>query len=421
VTTVTTALDQQAADERRIAVRALLRRPLLLERADPIAFANVRRHVRWLRSELFALTGYELVVHSGGWARLRKRSIDRDDPRPLRHPPAGRHARRSTATDRWPELERRQYVLLALTCAVLCRGHRYVSLQKLVDAVRALAADERITADLLGSERRAYVGVLLWLEEHGALERRDGSERALDAWRDQDLDADLLWRVNAPLVADLLGAARPLEPGTTVKGLFDDAREYASADDRRNLRGKWRLARRLLEQSVVYADDLDDDERAWWRTKRAWTEERCAELTGLHVERRREGTMLVDATAESGRALSDLRFPDNRGAHRTQMALLLCVELTARLRAGEETVPRSELLVLAERHARTYAANWRLAEDDCAAARELGEEAIALLAGHRLLADDGTALRPRPAICRFGHARPREHRDDANPLQETLL
>jgi uncharacterized protein (TIGR02678 family) len=420
VTTVTGALDQQAADERRAAARALLRRPLLLERADPSAFANVRRHAPWLRTALFELTGYELVVHPGGWARLRKRAIDRRDPRPLRHPPASRWARRSTATDRWPELERRQYVLLALTCAVLCRGHRYISLHRLVDAVRALAADERITTDLLGSDRRPYVGVLLWLEEHGALERRDGSEAALDAWRDQDLDADLLWRVAAPLVADLLGAARPLEPGITVTTLFDDSREFASADDRRNLRGKWRLARRLLEQSVVYADDLDEDERAWWRSKRAWTEERCAELTGLHVERRREGTMLVDRTAESGRALSDLRFPDNRGARRTQMALLLCAELSVRLRAGEDTVQRADVLAAAERHVSRYAVNWRLAANDAAAARELGEEAIALLAAHRLLVDDGAALRPRPAICRYGGAAPSEARSEIEPAQETL-
>lgn len=413
---VGSALDQQSADERRAAVRALLRRPLLLERADPAAFANVRRHLRWLRRELYDLTGYELVVHPRGWARLRKRALDRHDARPLRYPPPSRHARRTTAVDRWPELDRRQYVLLALTCAVLRRGHRYVSLRDLVDAVRGLAADERIVADLLGRDRRAYVGVLLWLEEHGGLERRDGGERALDAWRDQNLEADLLWQVNGPLVADLLGVARPIDASTTVASLFDDAREYASADDRRNLRGKWRLARRLLEQSVVYVDDLDEDERAWWRTKRAWTEERCAELTDLRVERRREGTLLADTSAESGRALSDLRFPDNRGARRTQMALLLCVELAARLKRGELTAPRADVLGVAERHARTYAANWRL-DGERAAALELGEDAIALLAGHRLLADEGAVLRPRPAICRFGHARPQAPRH----TQESLL
>ncbi len=81
------------------------------------------------------------------------------------------------------------------------------------------------------------------------------------------------------LPVDLLGAARPIDATTTVAALFEDEREYASADDRRNLRGKWRLARRLLEQSAVYVEDLDDDARAWWRSKRAWTERRCAELT----------------------------------------------------------------------------------------------------------------------------------------------
>jgi uncharacterized protein (TIGR02678 family) len=415
-------VEQQHADERRAAVRALLRRPLLSQRTDAAAFAHVRRHVRWLRTELYDVAGYELAVHPGGWARLRKRAIDPHDPRVLRHPPSGRWARRSTATDRWPAFDRRQYTLLALTCAVLCRGYRYVSLQRLVDAVRALAADEGLPIDLLGSDRRAYVGVILWLEHHGALEHRDGGEQALDAWREQDLDADLLWSVQAPLVADVLGAARPIDATTTVAALFDDEREYASADDRRNLRGKWRLARRLLEQSAVYVEDLDEDERAWWRSKRAWTEQRCAELTGLEVERRREGTMLVDRTAESGRALSDLRFPDNRGARRTQMALLLCAELAARLRAGEDALPRAEVLALAESHARLYAANWRLGEGDRQQALELAEEAIELLHSHRMVRDAGATLHPRPAICRFGHARPQEASARAgDPLQETLL
>jgi uncharacterized protein (TIGR02678 family) len=416
MTTVDAILDEQLADERRAAVRALLRRPLLRQTADPTAFAHVRRHARWLRTELYALAGYELTVHPSGWARLRKRGLDPRDRRPLRHPPTSRWARRSTAVDRWPALSRRQYVLLALTSAVLCRGHRYVTLRTLVDEVRALADDERIPLDVYGSERRPYVGILLWLEEHGALERRDGTDQALDAWREQDLDADLLWQVNTPLVADLLGSARPLEPETTLDDLFDDTREYLTADDHRNTRGKWRLARRLLEQSVVYVEDLDDDERAWWRTKRSWTEERCAELTGLHVERRREGTMLVDATAEPGRALSDLRFPNNRPARDTQLALLLCAELAGRLRASGETVLRADVLAAGERLCRAYAANWRLPEDDRDAALAACEESLAVLAAHDFVSDDGVALRIRPAVCRFAHVRA-----PAPDVQETLL
>jgi uncharacterized protein (TIGR02678 family) len=417
MTTVGVLIDEQLSDERRAAVRALLRRPLLRQATDPVAFGHVRRHARWLRTELHALAGYELTVHPSGWARLRKRGLDPLDRRPLRHPPTSRWARRSTAVDRWPELSRRQYVLLALTCAVLCRGHRYMSLRTLVDEVRALADDQRIPLDLYGMDRRPYVGILLWLEEHGGLERRDGSEQALDAWREQDLDADLLWQVNAPLVADLLGAARPLQPTTTVADLFDDTREYVTADDRRNTRGKWRLARRLLEQSVVYVDDLDDDERAWWRTKRSWTEDRCSELTGLQVERRREGTMLIDTTAEPGRALSDLRFPNNRPARDTQLALLLCVELARRLRVYGETVLRAEILTDGERLCSAYAANWRLPEGDRDAALAACEESLSLLVGHGFIVDDGAALRIRPAVCRFAHVRA----PDPDAGQGTLL
>src|SRR5919201_1672376 len=90
-------------------------------------------------------------------------------------------------------------------------------------------------------------------------------------------------------------------------------------------------------------------------------------------------------------------------------------------RAGACTVQRADALVIAERHARNYAVNWRLAGDDREEARELGEEAIALLAAHRLLDDDGAALRPRPAICRYASATPSEPRRQASPAQEALL
>lgn len=403
--TLDRVLAEQADDERRAAVRALLRRPLLHERSDPAGLAHVRRHARWLRRELWNLAGYDLAVHAGGWARLRKRAIDPHDARPLRYPPASRWKRRNTALDKRPAFTRRQYVLLALSCAALCRGHAYISLRRLVDEAAALAADSDLTIQLWGSDRRPLVGVLLWLEEQGALERRDGADNALDAWRDGDLDSDLLWRVNGPLVADLLGAARPITADTTLAGLLDDSREYASADDRRNLRGKWRVARRLLEQSAVYTGDLDDDERAWWRSKRAWSESQVAGLTGLHVERRAEGTMLVDQSAESGRVLSDLRFPDSRPARASQLALLLCAWLAEHLRRGETTVLLADALRQAERLAAEYGANWRIAAGDREQALEVAREALALLTGHRLVVERDALLEILPGVCRYAHAR----------------
>lgn len=399
-------LAEQADDERRTAVRALLRRPLLHEGTDPAGLTQVRRHEGWLRRELWSLAGYDLTVHAGGWARLRKRAIDPTDIRPLRFPPVSRWQRRSTALDKRPRFSRRQYVLLALCCAVLCRGHAYISLRRLVEETAALAADSELTTQLWGTDRRGFVGVLLWLEEQGALERRDGTEQALDSWRKGDPESDLLWRVNGGLAADLLGAARPITRETSPASLFDDGREYASADDRRNLRGKWRVARRLFEQSAVYVEDLDEDERAWWRTKRAWTEDQVARLTGLHVERRREGTMLVDQRAESGRALSDLRFPDNRPSRASQMALLLCAWFAERLRDGDQsTVLEADVLARAEQLAAEYGSSWRIATGDREQALDVAREALALLEGHRLVVERGPQLEIRPGACRYRHPR----------------
>jgi uncharacterized protein (TIGR02678 family) len=412
--TVNSILDAEHEIELQRASRALLARPLLAESRHPAEYALVRRHAKALRERLFDLAGYELAVHAG-WARLRKRPIEHDSTRPLRFPPLSKHARRSTSQDRWPAFDRRRYVLLALACATLCRGVQQTTIRVLVEEVAGLAADHGIPLDLYGSrdERRALASVIEWLCELGALESVEGDTEDYVARGKEGTEA--LFDVNGPLICDLLGARRPITEALDLERLFDDGEEYATPDERRNLRGKRRLVRRLIEEPVVFVEELTEEERAWWRTKRAWTEAQAARLCGLEIERRREGSALVERASEPRRALTDLRFPTH--ARESQMAVLLCEHLAGCLRAGESEVPRRALVEYAEELVGRYGRHWG-AEGDPHAGLALLDAALELLAAHRLVEPGDVAVRPRAAVARFARASARRAGQPA--AQETL-
>jgi len=54
-----------------------------------------------------------------------------------------------------------------------------------------------------------------------------------------------------------------------------------------------RLLRALVEDPVLYLDEPDEEDRDYFLRQRARLERIAGELTGLQVERRREGTALV--------------------------------------------------------------------------------------------------------------------------------
>jgi hypothetical protein len=109
-----TALDEARRREQQRAVRALLRRPLLLEGADE--FRLVRRYATELREWFDANTGWRLHVDTEV-ARLVKRPATLDDPS---HP--AREPRSHVA------FGRRRYVLTCLALAVLERADAQITL-----------------------------------------------------------------------------------------------------------------------------------------------------------------------------------------------------------------------------------------------------------------------------------------------------
>ena len=146
------------------------------------------------------------------------------------------------------------------------------------------------------------------------------------------------------------------------------------------------LTRRLLDDPVVYYDELTEDERAYLVAQRHNITGRISEATGLLPELRAEGIAMVDPDDE----LTDVRMPEQRTDGHVTL-------LVAEYLAGRARAPRAELLTFVRQAAQAHASYWRKGVTDP------GAEIRA--ARYRA----GEAHRPAPH--RGGHrGHPRRHR-----------
>src|SRR5262249_26971131 len=94
----------------------------------------------------------------------------------------------------------------------------------------------------------------------------------------------------------------------------------AVSDTQRNLWLRHSVFRRLVDDPVVYFDDLTADERAYLGTPTGrQLLRRAADQAGFLLEERAEGVMFVD---QDGIA-TDTRFPDDSGNAKVAALLLL--------------------------------------------------------------------------------------------------
>ena len=305
-------LSREAA-ERQDAVRLLLRHPLLLaDGAHADGFRLVRRHRDELARTLRQLLGYRLVVEAG-FARLYKAGLGPGRARPLR---------RASGTPFSP----RTYAYLALCCAVLLTSRQQVLLSGLVDQVRAAAAEAGLD---LGqdshADRLAFVAALRQLIAWGVLVEDDGS---VGAFAD-DARAEALLYVRRDVVRHLL--AVPLREVEHPDDLVRIAAEPGVGTGPRH-----RVRRLLVEETAVFADEVDPESWAWLRQSQRREERTFGELFGLELEIRAEGIAALDSRDE----LTDEAFP--RGGTLGHAALLAVSELARRVHP--QSVPRDEVI-----------------------------------------------------------------------------
>lgn len=400
------ALDEARTRELRRAVRALLRRPLLLNGGHgDDEFRLVRRYAAELRTWFDANTGWRLHVDSAV-ARLVKRPATHED---------ATHPARDPRT-RLP-FGRRRYVLLCLALCVLERADAQITLGSLAEGVILAARDERlaragVSFRLSGREERGdLVAVVRLLLELGVLARVAGDEEAFVRET-----GDALYDVERSVLAGLV--ASPRGPSTIAAPDFESrlqqlgAEPLPSTEDLRNRAIRQRLTRRMLDDPVVYYDELSPSELAYLTSQRAAMVKRISEVTGLVAEVRAEGIAMVDPKDE----LTDVRMPEvGTDGH---VALLITEHLAGRIVGydGEAEVgavrptvtpcAKAELHALVRRLAGEHRAYWRRSAREPGAEIALVDHALGRLEALRLIRREPGTVHPLAALTRFALATP---------------
>lgn len=384
-------LDATVRQERQQALRALLVRPLLTAARHPETLAMIRRHVDWLRDWLGRNVQWQLYVDSEV-ARLRKRPADHDDAtRPALDP----HNR--------APFTRRRYVMFCLALAALERAERQTVLGQVADNIMSLAAADPTLAEAgvqldlnRHEQRRDLVQVIRLLIDLGVLIRIDGEEEQYVAAK-----GDVLYTIQRVALASLLNVSRG--PSTIEQtDLLDriDAmlnEPVPDSDDARNRRLRTSLTARMLDDPVLYYDELSDAERAYLATQRPHILREIEEATGLVREARREGIALADAAGD----VSDLKLPEGTEGH---LVLLLAEWLADQVKQSQGASPVIGIAAIQQKTAEliaTHGSYWSKEARMPGAEVALAEQTLDRLEALRLIrrTEDGVIV--RPAIGRY--------------------
>lgn len=409
------ALDEHLAAERTLAVKYLLASPLLDAEASRDEFRLAVRHVEWLIGYFEQTCGWSLVVDpAAGFARLSKRPTTLDAPRPLRR------IRGEAAP-----FDRRRYELLCHVCAELVR-HPITTVGFLATAI---TAEARLDTSRYG-ERSALVDALRVLASWGALRVTAGE---VDAYADSPEANAILTADTARLHRLIVSANAPasLPEGTTIEVAIDvlaaeprygvagevsapegtddpdagDLGGSGASDEARNRWARHRLGRRLLDDPVLYLDDLSTAEHAYLNSisGRKWLRDRVS-AAGFDLEERTEGLLPVDPDGIA----TDLRFPAPQG-NAFQLALLLADRLVPVGVDGNRRLARLDPAQL-QGEVRTVLTRypaWARGRREGDGPERLLAEAIDLLVACGLARreTDGSVL-ALPALARYGIADP---------------
>ncbi|MGK8522825.1 TIGR02678 family protein [Nocardia asteroides] len=312
-------IDALVLDNYQRAARVILANHLVTRTyPDRIALPLIRRWATELREDLAELFGYRLEV-TETTARVFPVSNRLDAGRPARTP-----AERV--------FDRRRYAYLALALAALGRAGDQITLSELADQVAAYAGrvDGLELATDRAADRDAFVDAVGWLTVRGALTLADGDA---GGWASDPEAGEALYDIDRPVVFALFRPPRALQHLHSVRGLLAEEPAVTGVSTPRTTTAETarRVRRALVEQPVVYAEDLAPEERPVLAQDRVVADVEL--FTGLRAERRAEGVALIDT---SGR-LSDVRFPG--AGTLAQVALLLVGEIADRVLDIDHPLP----------------------------------------------------------------------------------
>ncbi|WP_207632113.1 TIGR02678 family protein [Occultella kanbiaonis] len=397
---MSSVLAERDREEQVRAARALLVNPLVRADAEPEVFRVVRRHSDHLRLWFERNTGWRLVVDSQAVRLLKTLRASG----PTASTIAGHHPARARRQD--PPFSRRRYVLLCLALAALEKSDPQTSLGRLAENVVLLARQAELEgiefAMTNRDERSDLAAAIRLLVRLGVLSRVAGDEDSyVQSGGDAlyDVDRRILSRLLVVGHGPSIVAAGVASSGgdssiQVIEGALH-AEPPTFTDDESNRRLRHRLTARMLEDPVVYYDELTEEELAYLGHQRGVIVRRITELTGLVPEVRAEGVAMVDPLDQ----LTDMRMPESgTDGHAT---LLLAEHLATA--AGAD---RHELRGLVRGFARDHATYWRRTAQQPGAEHAIVEDAIARLEGLGLVRVDGEAVVALPALRRFAVATP---------------
>jgi uncharacterized protein (TIGR02678 family) len=241
------------------------------------------------------------------------------------------------------------------------------------------------------------VQVVRYLLDLRVLEHLDGDEQEF-----LNNTSDVLYNVNRPILALMLNLRRgpsavnpDLSLAARMQMLIEEQRP--DTDDARNRELRLRLMRRLLDDPVVYFDDLEVSELDYLNRQRGRLLRRVEEGTGLIAEVRAEGIAMLDDHGD----VTDLEMPkEGTEGHFT----LLIADFVAQQFRQQRPV-RIGIGRLHEHAAalvREHSTHWRRSVREPGAEESLVADALGRLEGLRLIARDGDFVIPLSAIARYG-------------------
>lgn len=283
----------EATHEIAAVLRRLCVRPWLVAERDDELIAAVKRNQAAIQ-EVFVRLGWVLVV-------------ERDLVRLRKSPPVRRQA--WAATGPTPREASWFFLLVAAAESVPPR----VGISQLVTAARAAAAEAGIAVVNDLQERRAIARALRMLDERGVVEEFEGDVDGFIV----DESAPVLLAVHHSRLAHVIANYTTADPSKDPEGWL--AQVEREPDPARRMR------RRLVDDTIIHAVDLDAAEADWLsRRVRGDDGGPLAAAFGLALERRAEGAAFV-VPDDAFRYLSELGpivFPSSGTV--AHAALIIC-------------------------------------------------------------------------------------------------
>ena len=231
--------------------------------------------------------------------------------------------------------------------------------------------------------------------------------------------SDALYEINRSILAVMLNASRSpsaleasvqAETSDSVRNTSHSSEERgrwisedppAITEEARNRQIRSRLLRSLLDDPVLYFQDLNNEDFSYFERQRSYLLRQIREATGLVAEIRREGIALLDDAGD----LTDIKLPEE--GTDGQLAQLLAEWLAEHLKNRPGiAVPFKTVQQYVSNLIRIHGARWRKGARERGAEVAMSEDALRRLQGLRLVRITAEGVVPLPANGRYAQSQP---------------